>query len=172
MTHWGLKNMVKILQKTFYRCIMLKEFSCVLVKTQLKLVHKGFRLLCTVFSCDPAALQMVFSVCLSVCPSHLFDYVPIIVLSWHFQELLPLTNVKSMQKVKVKGQGHRGHNIQLNRFRTVNPVWIDIWGWNDAYSLMLLRRGALMFFTVICQISRSHGSKDCRIWPRLGLSGL
>ena len=53
-----------------------------------------------VFSCDQAALQMVFSVCLSVCPSvrlsvclsHLFDYVPIIVSSWNFQELLPITN--------------------------------------------------------------------------------
>ena len=38
------------------------------------------------------------------------DYVPIIVSSWNFQELLPMTDVKSMQKVKVKGQGHRGHN--------------------------------------------------------------
>ena len=54
------------------------------------------------------------SVCLSVrpsvCLSHLFDYVPIIVSSWNFQELLPVTKVTSMQKVKVKGQGHRGHN--------------------------------------------------------------
>ena len=47
---------------------------------------------------------------LSVCLSHLFDYVPIIVSSWNFQELLPMTNVRSMKKVKVKGQGHRGHN--------------------------------------------------------------
>ena len=45
---------------------------------------------------------------LSVCLSHLFDYVPIIVSSWNFQELLPMTKVTSMQKVK--GQGHRGHN--------------------------------------------------------------
>ena len=49
-----------------------------------------------VFSCDEAALQMVFSVCpsvrpsvrSSVCPSvclsHLFDYVPTIVSSWNF----------------------------------------------------------------------------------------
>ena len=45
-----------------------------------------------IFSCDQAALWMVFSVrlsvCLSVCPSvrlsHLFDYVPIIVSSWNF----------------------------------------------------------------------------------------
>ena len=45
-----------------------------------------------VFSCDQAALWMVQSVCLSVCPSvrlsvrpsHLFDYVPINVSSWNF----------------------------------------------------------------------------------------
>ena len=37
-------------------------------------------------------------------------------------------------------------NTQLNRFRTVTPVWIHIWWWNDAYSLMMLRRGALLFF--------------------------
>ena len=40
----------------------------------------------------------------------LVDYVPIIVSSWNFQELLPVREVTSMQKVKVKGQGHRGHN--------------------------------------------------------------
>ena len=61
---------------------------------------------------------------------------------------------------------------QLNRFRTVTPVWIHIWWWNDAYSLMLLRRGALLFLKVIRQISRSHGPKNRRIWPRLGVSGL
>ena len=52
------------------------------------------------------------SVCPSVRPSfrllHLFHYVPIIVSSWNVQELLPTTKVRSMQKVKVKGQGHRG----------------------------------------------------------------
>ena len=50
------------------------------------------------------------SVRLSVCPSHLFDYVPIVLSSWNVQELLPMTDVMSMQKVKVKGQGHKGHN--------------------------------------------------------------
>ena len=63
-------------------------------------------------------------------------------------------------------------NTQLNRFRTVTPVWIHIWWWNDAYSLMMLRRGALLFLKVIRQISRSHGSKKRQIWPRLGISGL
>ena len=75
-----------------------------------------------VFSCDQAALQMVFSVrpsvCLSVrlsvCPSHLFDYVPIIVSSWNFQELLPVTEVTSMQKVKVRGQRSRSQRSQPN----------------------------------------------------------
>ena len=58
------------------------------------------------------AAEIKFSkdVRLSVRPSHLFDYVPIIVSSWNFQELLPVTVVTSMQKVKVKGHGHRGHN--------------------------------------------------------------
>ena len=46
----------------------------------------------------------------SVCLSHLFHYVPINVSSWNFQEWLPLTKVRSMQKVEVKGQGRRGHN--------------------------------------------------------------
>ena len=55
-------------------------------------------------------LSVRLSVRPSVCLSHLFDYVPIILSSWNFQELLPVTKVTSMQKVKVKGQGHRGHN--------------------------------------------------------------
>ena len=69
----------------------------------------------SIFSCDQAALWMVFSVrlsvclcvCLSVCPSHLFDYVPIIASSWNFQELSPRTRVTCMQKVKVRGQRSR-----------------------------------------------------------------
>ena len=50
------------------------------------------------------------SVCLSVCLSHLFHHVLIIVSSWNFQELLLWSKVMSMQKVKVKGQGHRGQH--------------------------------------------------------------
>ena len=78
-------------------------------------------------------------------------------------------------RVHAKGQGQRSKvkvtevTAQLNRFRTVTPVWIHIWWWNDAYSY---RRGALLFFKVIRQISRSHGYKNRRIWPRLGVSGL
>ena len=84
--------------------------------------HKGR----AIFSCDQAALWMVQSVrlsvrpsvCLSVrpsvCLSHLFDYVPIILSSWNFQELLPVTKVTSMQKVKVRGQRSRSQRSQPN----------------------------------------------------------
>ena len=136
-----------------------------------------------IFSCDQAALQMVFSVCpsvrLSVCPSVCLSVTPVWLCSHHciimkFSGVI--TNDQS--KVHAKGQGQRSKvkvtevTTQLNCFRTVTPVWIHIWWWNDAYSLMLLRRGALLFFKVIRQISRSHGSKNRRIWPRLGVSGL
>ena len=87
-----------------------------------------------------------------------------------------ITNDQS--KVHATGQGQRSKvkltevTTQLNRFRTVTPVWIDIWWWNDAYSLMLLRRGALLFFKVICQISRSHGSENHWIRLKLDVSWL
>ena len=108
------------------------------------------------------------SVCLSVRLSHLFDYVSIIVSSLNFSEVIN----KDQGKVDAKGQGQRSKvkvtevTTQPNRFRTANPVWIHIWWWNDAYSLMTLRRGALLFFKDIRQISRSHGSKKRQILPR------
>ena len=90
----------------------------------IKYAHTGpitdFRILVipkAIFSCDQAALRTLISVCPSVCPSvrlsHLFNNVSVIISSWNFQELLPLTDTISMQKVKVtdvKGQGHRGHD--------------------------------------------------------------
>ena len=87
-----------------------------------------------------------------------------------------ITNYKS--KVHAIGQGQRSKvkvtevKTQLNCFWTVTPAWIHVWWWNDAQSLMLLRRGALLFFKVIHQIWRSHGSKNRRFWPKLGVSGL
>ena len=117
-------------------------------------------ILIDIFICDQAALQMVFSVwpsvCLSVTPFRLCSHHRIIMKCSGV-----ITNDQS--KVHAKGQGQRSKvkvtevTTQLNRFRTVTPVWIHIWWWNDAYCLMLLRRGALLFFKVIRQISRSHG---------------
>ena len=48
---------------------------------------------------------------------------------------------------------------QIGRFRTLTQVWIHQWLRNDAQSLKLHWRGALLFFKVIYQISRSHSSK-------------
>ena len=56
----------------------------------------------------------------------------------------------------------------IERFRTVTPVWIHRWIWNDAQSLMYYRRGALLFFKVIHQISSSHGLKN--LWFESNLS--
>ena len=113
---------------------------------------------------------MVFSVRPSVRPS----VTPFWLCSHHLIIIKfsgVITNDRS--DVHAKGQGQRSKvkvtevNTKLSRFRTVTPVWIHIWWWNDAQSLMLLRRGVLLFFKVIPQISRSQGSKNRRIWPKL-----
>ena len=63
--------------------------------------------------------------------------------------------------------------IQIGHFRTVIPVWIHQWLWNDAQSLKHHRRGALLFFKVIHQFSRSRGTKkNHQFWPELRVSGL
>ena len=128
-----------------------------------------------VFSCDQAALWMVQSVCPSVCLS-----VTPFWLCYHHRIIMKFSGVitEDQGKVLAKSQGQRSKvnvtevTTQFNRFRTVTPVWIHIWWWNDAYSLIMLSRGALLFFRVIRQISRSHSSKNCRFWPKLGVSGL
>ena len=108
------------------------------------------------FSCDQAALRTLLSVCPSVTPF------------WQcacHRIILKFSGVKTIDRrdVHANGQGQRS-KIKLaevmtpfSRFRTVTPVWIHIWRWNDAQSLMMFRRGMLLFFKVICQISRSHG---------------
>ena len=132
-----------------------------------------------IFSCDQAALQMVFSVCLSVRPSVCPSVTPFSPCS-HHRIIMKFSGVITMVKsdVHAKGQVQRSKvkvtevNTQLSRFRTLTQVWIHIWQWNHAHSRKQHRRGALLFFKVIRQISRSHGSKNRRIWPRLGVSGL
>ena len=116
------------------------------------------------------------SVCLSVCPSVRLSVCHTFLTMFPSCIIMKFSGVitNDQSKVHAKGQGQRSKvkvtevTTQLNRFRTVTPVWIHIWWWNDAYSLVLLRRGALLIFKVIRQISRSHGSKNGRIWPRLG----
>ena len=115
------------------------------------------------------------SVCLSVRPSVCLSVTPFSPCS-HHRINMKFSGVITMVKsdVHAKGQGQRSKvkvtevNTQLSRFRTLTPVWIHIWQWNHAHSWKQHRRGALLFFKVIRQISRSHGSKIRRIWPRLG----
>ena len=120
-----------------------------------------------VFSCDQAALRTLLSVRPSVCPSVCLSVTPFWLYSGHCI-IMKFSGVITIDKsnVHARGQGQRSKvkvtevKTQLSRFRTVTPVWIHIWWWNDAYSLMLLRRGALLFFKVIRQISRSQGKKS------------
>ena len=108
------------------------------------------------FSCDQAALMTLISVCPSVtpfwqCSSHsvILKYSGVITIDRH--------------DVHARGQGQRSEvkvteiMIPFSRFRTVTPVWVHIWRWNGAQSFILLRRGTLLLFKVIRQISRSHG---------------
>ena len=94
------------------------------------------------------------SVRLSVRPSARPSVTPFSLCSHHRTCIIMKFSgiiANDQDKVHAKGQGQRSKvkvtdvTTQLNRFRTVTPVWIHIWWWNDAYSLMLLRRGALLF---------------------------
>ena len=122
-----------------------------------------------IFSCDKAALWMVLSVCPSIRPSVCPFVTPFSLCSHHLIIMKfsgVITNDKRTCKVFAKGRGQRSKvnvtevKTQLNRFRCVTPVWIHIWWRNDAQCLMLLKRGALLFFKVIRPISRSHGTKN------------
>ena len=107
----------------------------------------------------------------SVCPS----VTPFSLCSHHriIMKLLPMTEVMSMQNVKVRGQGSRSQKSKPNfsRFRTPSPVWILIWWWNDAQILVLLRRDAL-FFSRSSVTFQGHMAKNRRFWPKVRVSGL
>ena len=104
------------------------------------------------------------SVCPSVCHTF-FTMFP----APYYHEIFVIVDDRS--DVHARGQGQRSKvkvtevMTLLSRFGTVTPVWIHIWWWNDAQSLMLLRRGALLFFKVDRQISRSHGYKNVDFDP-------
>ena len=88
-----------------------------------------------------------------------------------------ITNDRCDVRARGQGQGSKVKVTEimtpLNRFRTITPVWIQIWQWNDAKSLISFRRGVLLFFSkVIRQILRSHGTKNRQFWPKFGVSRL
>ena len=53
----------------------------------------------------------------------------------------------------------------IGRFRTVTPIWIHQWLWNDSQSLKQHRRCAILFFKVIRQFSMSCGTKIAKFGP-------
>ena len=106
---------------------------------------------------------------LSVRLSHLFQYVPIIVLLWNLQELLPMVHAKGQcQRSKVNVTEVK---TQLSRFGTETPVWIHIWWWNDAQRMVLFRRGALLLRPSV-KVQGHKQKQNLRFWPILGVSGL
>ena len=141
-------------------CSDIKEFPYCFLLRPSSLTNGIFR------------LSVRMSVCPSVCHTFSLCYPHHIIMK--FSGVI----TKDQSKVHPKGQGQRSKvkvtevKTQLNGFWTVTPVWIHIWWCNDAHSLVLLRRGSLLFCKVIRQISRPHGSKFRRIWSRLGVSGL
>ena len=78
---------------------------------------------------------------------HMLQKICHIKISLQFISTFGCNITLSMQKVKSKVKVTEVKS-QLSRFQTVTPVWIHIWWWNDAQSLMLLRRGVLLFFKV------------------------
>ena len=102
------------------------------------------------------------SVCLSVTPFWLCSHHRIVM---NFSGVI--TNDKSDVHAKVQGQRSKVKVTeiitQLSRFRTVTPVLIHQWLWNDTESLRQHREGALLFFNVIRQIWRSHWTKKSSI---------
>ena len=71
----------------------------------------------------------------------------------------------------IKFQGHTAKKSSIltyiGHFSTVTPVWIHQWLWNDAQSLKLHMKGALLFVKVIRQTSRSRGTKKSLILTRI-----
>ena len=116
-----------------------------------------------IFSCDQAALRTLLSVSPSVrhtfLTMYLSSYHPQIFRSYYHWQMW-CSCKRSRSKVKVTEV-----MTPFSRFRTVTPVWIHIWRWNDAQILVLLRRGVLLFFKVIFQ---DHTAKKSSILTQIG----
>ena len=83
------------------------------------------------FSCDQAALRMAISICPSVTPFWQCSCHRIIM---KFSGVI--TNDRSDVHANSQGQRSKIRVTEVmtpfSRFRTVTPVWIYIWWWNDA----------------------------------------
>ena len=73
-----------------------------------------------------------------------------------------LSNFKVKQDNKLLILAHIGH------FQTVTPVWITQIATEWCTKLEVEQmRCPIIFFNVICQISRSQGTNNCQFWPEL-----
>ena len=132
----------------------------IVIVTVIVIVISAFAV---IFSCNHAVLWMVKSVrppiCLSVTPFW---------QSTCHHTIMRFSGVINIDKsdLHAKCQGQRSKvrvtevKKQLSHFWDVTLVWINIWQWNDAQSLMWHTRGVLFFFKVIHHISRSHGTNN------------
>ena len=110
----------------------------------------------------------------SVRPSVCHTFFKMFLSSDHhniFQELLPSTDVVSMHKVIIRGHNSRSQRSKqilphYGRFPTVTPVIIHRCLRNDTHSLTWCRRGAILLFEGIWQISKSHGPENFLLWPK------
>ena len=99
-------------------------------------------------------------------------------LCFHHRIIMKLSGVNTIDRSDVQANGQAQRSMvkvtevktQFSHFLTITPVWIYIWRWNDAQSVM--RIGVLLFFKVIHPISRSHGTKNHQFWLELGVSRL
>ena len=118
--------------RSLLKITLLGQFQCILLYITWLLI-----------SCDQAALWMVFSIRLSIRHTFLIIFPSSYhheIFRGYFQWPKWGSCKRSRSKVKVTEV-----KTQLNRFRTATPVRIHMWWWNDAQSLMLLRRGAVLF---------------------------
>ena len=83
------------------------------------------------------------------------------------QKRCPIVFQGPLSNFKVRGAEKSTILIPIKRFRTVTPVWIHRWLRNNAQRFKWHRRGALLFFEVICQISRPHGPDKSTILTRI-----
>ena len=95
-------------------------------------------------------------------------------LSSYHHEIFRLTIDKSGVHAKPKGQGQWSRSQRSKQifgpvwvFRAVTPIWFCRWLRNDEQNLKghTCRRGALLFFKVICQMPMSHGAKNRQFDP-------
>ena len=131
----SLKKHFLLLFSFFYIYIYYQSFACCFA------LSNGFTQ--QYFSCDQAALRTLLSVCPSVCLSACLSVTPFSLCSG-YSTIMKFSGVINIDKSNghVRCQGHRSKVkvteviTQLNRLWTITPVWIHIWWWNDAYSLM------------------------------------